>query len=132
MTCRFSFWKHHVLGLIVFLTGPILFIFFQLRNPIFLVLYGIAIPLFLFSIAHAIVNKDSLVIKDGNVTQHFPLVTRTFQINDYTDYMIKKAFLSKSISAKKKETNEQVVLIRNSYNCSLEEILETINKHIKG
>ena len=114
------------------MTGPILFIFFQLRNPIFLVLYGIAIPLFLFSIAHAIVNKDSLVIKDGNITQHFPLVTRTFQINDYTDYMIKKAFLSKSISAKKKETNEQVVLIRNSYNCSLEEILKTINMHTKG
>ena len=132
MTCRFSFWKYHILGVFVFLTGPILFIFFRLRNPIFLVLYGIAIPLFLFSIAHAIVNKDSLVIKDGNVTQHFPLVTRTFQINDYTDYLIKKEFLSRVISAKKKETNEQVVLIRNSYNCSLEEILETINKHIKG
>lgn len=126
MTCRFSFWRYHILGVIVFLTGPILFIFFQLRNPLFLALYGIAIPLFLFSTAHAIVNKDSLIIKDGNVYQHYPLITRTFRIDDYTDYSIKKEFLSKVISARKKDSNEQIVLIRNTYNCTLEDILEKV------
>lgn len=132
MKCRFSFWKYHLLGLIVFLTGPTLFIFFQLRNPVFLGLFGIAIPLFLFSIAHAIVHKDSLVIKDGYVYQYYPLITRKFSIKDYSDYFIKKEFLSKMISARNKKSKEQVILIRNSYNCSLEVILENLKNHTKS